>query len=290
MIAHVAEVGEARGRVVLRVCDVRPSEVALAAAVRVASAFQSEIETLFVRDEQLARMAAFPFSKMISPSGRQTRDWELSELERAYQAMERAVERRLLQLAAEADVPVRSRCVRGDPLRALIAACAERGPWNVIALAEPVGGYAFAYLQGVLAGVRDATGLVLAGHNAKRLSGPVVVVVDEADSAHGAARAATRIAMAATAPVVLMPAGPDDAATDMIEANLRLAFSDVPEAAQVQIAVSGALHGAPEAMAEAVRRLQPGFVIARFAGAYVSDEAALKAVVSALECPVFLVR
>ena len=71
MIAHVAEAGEDRGRVVLRLDPaVRPSRAALEAAVRVAQAFQSEIESLVVADQQLFEIAAFPFACQISRSGK----------------------------------------------------------------------------------------------------------------------------------------------------------------------------------------------------------------------------
>ena len=53
MIAHVAQAGEDRGRVVLHLRSANPSAIALEAAVRIARAFQSEIESLFVQDEQL---------------------------------------------------------------------------------------------------------------------------------------------------------------------------------------------------------------------------------------------
>ena len=53
-------------------------------------------------------------------------------------------------LARSADVPLRSRVVRDEPLRALSIACAESGPWNVVALAEP-----FAPDNAVAAGFLD---------------------------------------------------------------------------------------------------------------------------------------
>ena len=49
MIAHVAETGENRGRVVLQLGSAHPSAIALEAAVRIAQAFQSEIESVFVQ-------------------------------------------------------------------------------------------------------------------------------------------------------------------------------------------------------------------------------------------------
>jgi hypothetical protein len=51
MIAHVAEAGENRGRVVLHIGAGRQvADIAIDAALRVALAYQSEIETLVVED------------------------------------------------------------------------------------------------------------------------------------------------------------------------------------------------------------------------------------------------
>ena len=69
MIAHVAQTGEDRGRVVLQLGSAHPSTVALEAAVRVARAFQSEIESLFVEDEQLFDCAAYSFVREVSLRG-----------------------------------------------------------------------------------------------------------------------------------------------------------------------------------------------------------------------------
>ncbi len=290
MIAHVAEVGEARGRVVLRICDARPSEVALGAAVRVAQAYQSEVESLFVRDAQLGDLANYSFARIITPSGRLAQRCDLRELQVAYRAIERTVSRQLAALAAGQDVPFRARMVEGEPLQALIMACAERGPWNVIALAEPVGGYAFAQIEAVFANIRDVTGLVLAGRQARRLDGPVAVVVDDVALVHGALRTAARLAETADVAIVVLAAGIDDAATAAIEGDLRLLFADSPPDARVALGVAPSLHGDPAAMAEWVRRQQPGFVVARFGGAMLADAHALKAAIAALECPVFLLR
>ncbi|MEM9030650.1 MAG: hypothetical protein AAGC70_19995 [Pseudomonadota bacterium] len=290
MIAHVAAAGEARGRVVLRVCGAGPSAVALAAAVHVARAYQSQLESVFIRDEHVLAMASHPFTKVISPSGRSVKHWRPADIDREYRAIERKVAQHLSQLATPYDVPLHSRVVSDDPLRALTAACAEAGPWNVIALAEPVGGYAFDQLAAILSNVRDATGLVLAGRNAVRTEGPVVIVVDDVASISGAIRAGSRLAETAGQPLLVLPAGADDPETDTLEGHLRLALADASEDTSAEIVVTGALHGSPDAMAEVVRRLRPGFVIARLGGALIPDPDALRSVIGALEGPLFLVR
>ena len=61
MIAHVAAAGEGRGRVVLWLgSSARTSSSAIDAAIVLARAFQSEVESLFVEDRQLFDLADFP--------------------------------------------------------------------------------------------------------------------------------------------------------------------------------------------------------------------------------------
>jgi len=59
--------------VVLQLGSVHPSAIALEAAVRIAQAFQSEIESVFVEDEQLFDCAAYNFVREVSLSGRHSR-------------------------------------------------------------------------------------------------------------------------------------------------------------------------------------------------------------------------
>lgn len=290
MIAHVAEVGEARGRVVLRICEANPSSVALAAAIRVARAYQSEVESLFVTDEQVFTLASYPFVRMVSLSGRTSEPCDARALSYAYRALANSVAARLKVMAAENDVPIRVRSVRDDPLHALTVACAERGPWNVIALAEPVGGYGYKQLVTIFETIRDVTGIILAGRNAVRSEGPIVLVIDEFTSIQGAIRVAARIAAPAEEKLIVVPVGSNDAAASDVEGNLRLMLADAEGAENVDVALAGSTHGDPAAMAEAIRRTSPGFVIARLGGALIPDVLGLRSVISALESPLFLVR
>ena len=69
MIAHVAQSGEDRGRVVIQFRSGQPSAVAMQAAVHVARAFGSDLEGLFVEDTQLFDCAAYGFVREVSLSG-----------------------------------------------------------------------------------------------------------------------------------------------------------------------------------------------------------------------------
>ena len=73
MITHVAEAAEARGRVVLRLTPAagsgRATLAAIDAAVRLAQAYKAEIESLYIEDIELLRLASFTFAAEIPSAG-----------------------------------------------------------------------------------------------------------------------------------------------------------------------------------------------------------------------------
>ena len=71
---HIAAASEAKGRVIIQASCGAANPVVLNAAIWLALAFQSEIEGLYVEDQQLIDLARFPFASEISFSGRNDAD------------------------------------------------------------------------------------------------------------------------------------------------------------------------------------------------------------------------
>lgn len=287
MIAHVAEAAEARGRVVLQLRTASPNMVAIEAALRVAQAFQSGIETLFVEDLQIFDLASFPFAREISLTGRSSRAISSSEIEQEFRLAFTSLQRRIETLARAAEVPIRQRIVRDDPIAALASTCAECGPWNVVALAEPFGAMSGESLRLLLETVADATGLVLVGPKARRTSGPVIVAVEDMDRLPSMIRAGERIAAVTSSSIVIVPIDDDEERVRWMEAQARLLLKERLDA---QVVTAGSARGAAEVVAEMLRRLEGGFVISQFGGLVVPAEGDLRALAAALECPILLVR
>lgn len=288
MIAHVAEAGEQRGRVVLRLTSsCKASPVALDAAIRIAQAFQSEIESLFIEDSQLFELASFPFAREISFSGRARRALSAETIARDVAHAIQALQRRVSEVARAAEVPLRLKVVRDEPLRAIAAACAEMGPWNVVALAEPFGATQGEELRAIFEHVADTTGLVLVGPNARRTSGPVIVAVEDQSHLQSMLRAAERLVAAGNNGIAVLIVGESEEARHWLESQARLALGPAPG---VTIHVAETTHGAAEALAEVLRRLNGGFVIGQWGGVLVPTDSDLRHLVTALECPLFLVR
>lgn len=287
MIAHVAESGEDRGRVVLHVTSGNPHEVAVEAALRVARAFGSEVESLFVEDEQLFDCASYGFVREVSFSGRASRPLSRDTMMRDLHLAAQAARRRIEGLARKSEVPLHCRVVRDEPMRALSIACAERGPWNIVALAEPFRGGHGAVLKQLLSEVSGTTALIVVGPKAKRVSGSVVVAVEDIEHLPDMLRTAERIAALDGADVLLLLIAPDEEQLERMDGETRL----VVEAREnVRIQSAAIARGEAAVIAETLRRIRAGMVICRFGGLVASAESHLRPLAGALECPLFLVR
>lgn len=287
MIAHVAASDEDRGRVVLQVRTGRPHPVALEAAVRIARAFGSGVEALFIEDEQLFDCAAYGFLRELSFSGRRrgavSPDGMAHDLRLAAQGAHRQVE----LLANGADVPLQVRVMRDEPLRALSIACAESGPWNVVAFAEPFDNRTGGLLKQMLQEIAGTTGVVMAGPKARRTVGPIVMAVEDVQQLSAMLMVADRLAALDSAEIVLLLIAPDEERLAWMEGEARLAMEDREG---VHIRCAELARGEAAAVAETLRRLRAGFVICQFGGLVVPEEGNLAALTSVLECPLFLLR
>lgn len=291
MITHVAQADEQRGRVVLWLgASGETQDTAVDAALRLAQAFQSEIESLFIEDRQLFDLAELPFAREISLSGR-TRALSTEALSRDMQSHASALQRQVLARARAADVKAQARTIRAEPVRALAEACAENGPWNVVTIGSPIrsGGASLAGtgLGELFDAVHMTTGIVVAGPKAQRTNGPVIAVVEEWERVVPMMRAAERIATATGGDVQLWLLEQDQTRQDWVEGQIRLALSAYPTIA-LEV-VDMAVHTAWD-VAAMMRRAGAGFVIARYGGLLAPDEDEVAPFVELLEGPLFLVR
>jgi hypothetical protein len=288
MIAHVAAADEGRGRVVLWLgSSAQTSASAIEAAMLLARAFQSEVESLFVEDRQLFDLADFPFARAIASDEEGWRAMPREDLERELRFVGAALQRQVADAARRASIVCRSRVVRDNPLDAVAKACAENGPWNVVAIAEPLGTGDEKRLAQVFANVLDTTGVVVAGPLARRTRGPVVVTLEQFERVGPMLRAAERLAGVTGGSVRLMLVGDRRDELAWLEGEVRLLFGDNKGPALETVLTA---RGDVVPVAEAVRRHKGGFVLAQYGGHLVSQETSLRPLAAALECPLLLVR
>jgi hypothetical protein len=288
MIAHVAEAGEGRGRVVLHLTSGPPNRLALLAAIKVAQAFQSEIESLFVEDAKLFDIAGFPFAREISLSGRRSKALTLADVERQMRSRAAALADELGALARGSEVPMHMTIVRDEPVNALASACDRHGPWNVVALAEPVTASSDPLLDRIFTAVPGTTGLVVVGPKVRRCDGRIVAFVEDIADFDAVLRTARRLhALSPDARLTLLLAADTDREAAIMDDQARLAIGadDTLEIVRARVE-----RHAPAVAAEIIRRLGAGFVVGRFGGLVVPSDGCLRRLASVLDCPLFLMR
>jgi len=288
MIAHVAEAGEQRGRVVLKLGCLQPSKVALEAAIRVAQAFRSEIESLFIEEPAVYDAARLSFTREVSLSGRQSRDFTVESMAREMRHLAEQLIRQVDMLARTAEVPTRSIIVRDEPLKAMAEACRACGPWNVIALADCRMPRSGAEIRQLFDEVADTTGLLFVGPKARTSHGPVIVAIEDAERVEDLVRTASRLVLPETEPAMqLLLVADDETRLGELDGQVRLALGPKSE---LQILRAAPAHGSPLGPAETLRRLRGGFVIAELGRRLVPLSGDLGHLAAALECPILVVR
>jgi hypothetical protein len=164
--------------------------------------------------------------------------------------------------------------------------CLARGPWNIVALAHipAVGGYSV--MGSLLANVSGATGFLLCADEPVTKKPRVVVIVEDADRLPSMLRAAERLSEPGNAVHVVL--GAETAAEYAeLEEQTRLLTADAPA---VTFAAVGPTYGVPGALTDAVARMKPSFVVARFGGAALADGRELSRASAAMRAPILLVR
>lgn len=286
MIAHVAEAREDRGRVVVRLGSFTlSSPAALAAAVHVARAFQSEIEGIFIEDPDLFEAAAHGFVREVGHFAGRSRPLSSQVVvgDSAHFAV--AAQRELAEAATLHRVRFTARSMRERVVPALARACAERGPWNIVAFAEPVETAASAeVVTEALSSVLGATGYIVSGNRSAWRPGPILIACEDADRLPGQLRVARGLAAVERDPVWLLPVAVDEFARDWLDGEIRLALSD---AADVVILPPIDAASLGDGLPTTIAGLSPRLVVCRSAG-LVAPYDQLPRSLFAIDCPVFL--
>lgn len=288
MIAHVAEAGEARGRVILRIARA-PDAAAIRTAVRFARAFKAELEGLFVEDTNLLTLCGHPFAKLFDGPGRASLGVDARRMRDAFRAIQREAMQDISRCSQAAEVPVVFERMCAEPERALAVACAASGPWNVVVWGHAMERAEFDALGPFLRTVHDVTGIVVGGDGRDDPAGPVVVVVERVEDLMSAVRTAARLRPDETASIVVVPADPDD--PDRLEGEIRLVLAaSAPDNVRVEVESARDCHAHAAALAYLIQRHAPSLLITRLGGVLTQEAHGFSQLVRALTCPVLLVR
>lgn len=173
-------------------------------------------------------------------------------------------------------------------MAAVANACAQCGPWNVVALAEPLSSSSCAQIKRLFSTVADTTGVVAVGPLARRTRGPVIVALEDVGHLEPMLRTAERLlAGCGDNGITLLLVGASEAETMDMEGQIRLVLGNDREITFARVVVR---HGAPGELADRIGRIKGGFVLAQFGGLVAPFDGNLRGLANALECPLFLMR
>lgn len=287
MIAHVAEAGEDRGRVLVVLGSAaQPSTAGVEAAAHLARVHAAGMEGLFVEDDQIAHLACYRFASEISRDGRSKRPYSMAVFDDDMSHAFDKFERRVNDAALKAGVPVCTKSVRGAWIESIDAVCREKGPWNVVSLAEPIGPASAKMLAGLLRQVADTTGLLVSAASVRPGDGPVLIVVEDGERLPAMTRLAERVCERGAGQIHVILAADNDEHVRWMESEARLFFSD-RLMGNIECVVP--VYASPDALAANICSRKASFVIAQFGGLLVPD-GDLGVLSNALRCPLFLTR
>jgi hypothetical protein len=285
-MAHVAEASEANGRVLyLLETGACESAHSAGAAVRLAAAFNAEIEAVALNADAVARARLLPVTSLASTGGPP----DVDALERA-EAQSRIMIARQMKILTEAarraGVPSSQTSVSGDAVDQIDALCLARGPWNVVVLSGPVCEQTARIANSIFASVSGATGIVTAAPRCPHPDGPIAIVAEDADRLPAMLRAAGRLKGLCGRVHLLLAADRRKDLNDL-DTHVRLATGNhkglVIEPPFPMLGIAGALD-------DTLRNLKPSFVIARFAGSLLPSPQVLARTVAVASAPFLLVR
>ncbi len=287
MIAHVAEVSEHSGRVLVWL-DPASSCVpqALTASARIAAAYGSEIETVVVGAIDLSALGDLPVRRVAGVRWGGSAATPALDIANAFDLLAQRHRRTADGLGATFKVPVRHTRTSGDAVDRLAELCGAHGPWNIITLSRAPSAGLGPVISDILANVSGATGVVVAGREREPRSQDVVVAIEDSERLPSMLRAAERL-RAGKGRIRVLIAAASPAHYSDIEAAVRLAT----EGRQgLVFEASGATFGVEGALDERLFKSRPGFVIARFGGTLLANGRALARTMTMARAPFLLVR
>jgi len=288
MMAHVAEAGEASGRVLFWVEEGEAQiEPAAHAAVRFASSFNAEIETVVINHDALMRAGALKSSTLVAhPHAPPRAEKGLDRVE-AVQSLLTLRHRRTVEHAARRHgVLCRHSQTVGEPIDRLAEFCLVRGPWNIVVLSPPASEATEQQVGAIFANVSGATGIVIAPKRIENPEGEIVVVIEDAERLSAMLRVAGRLkGLCGRVRMLLAVDRREDLAE--LEAAVRIMTTNH---AGLEVVPMGPMLGVAGALDDTLRQMRPGFVIACFGGTLLPTARALTRTVSMAAAPFLLVR
>ncbi len=283
MIAHVAEVSEQSGRIVVWL-DPQSSVVpaSLNVSSRIASAYGARLETLVVGGIDLSEAGGLPIRR-VGQDGTSTAAFGVTNAAKLLTDRHRRAADRM---GAALHVPVTHTGASGDALDRLADMCSAEGPWNLIALTRAPTAELGPVISDILANVSGVTGVIVGGRDAQARSDDILLAIEDAERMPSMLRAAERL-ITGNGRIRVMLVAVTAAQHREIDTLARLAAQGN---ARLVFDAAGPTHGVDGALDDRIFKARAGLVIARFGGTLMAHGRALARTMALAHAPFLLVR
>ena len=275
--------GAAPDRIVLHIRSGGASPLALEAATRLARTMHAEIECVFVEDDEILTLAELPFAREISPTGRRTRALSADEVLREMRSRSQAVRRAVEHAARMSDIRCHFTAVRQSPDKSFEKLSSQA---RILIYGEAIGDDAPARFPRLTRCFGSVDACLLHGSRVRRSRGPVIIVIDDLASSAPMAEIVRYWTEGRREDVILSVLGSVERSGQMLLQDMA---ARLPEETALRIQIIS--EDRPErALADIATRSGAGLIVARQHGPLATDDARLTRVVTALDCPLLLLR
>ncbi len=272
-----------RPRIVLQVRSGTPNRVALESAFQIARAMHSQIDSLFIENEDLIAMAELPCAREVTLVSGKRGAISPEIMAREMRIVSTAVRRRIEHLARVQQVPFRFNVIREHPAQAVFD---EASPGCVVAMTEPYTLRNAKEFVEFANSYPDVAGFMLVGPHVRTATGSIVLTVERPTDLE-LLTTAERLRSNANSDLTILVIGEDQ--PKIRETGLAVREM-IPPTAHLRITLSRAAYGEAAVVAEAIRKLSGGLTVARMDGMLTPGQGALRRLLGALECPLLLLR
>lgn len=280
----MAKTGDTRsGGVVLHIRSGSANPMALQAAARLAQTMRTEFESLFVEDDELLSLAALPFAREISPTGRRRRRLSSEDVRREMRSRSHTVRRDIEQIARSANVRCHFTAVHESADVALNRASESA---RILVFGDSIGDEAHIRTPTLTRCFGAVEACLVLGSRVRRTTGPVVIALDQIVTLPGMINLAEHWIAGKSDEVIVVLLGSALANRSQIRHSIEAV---VPADRQVRVRTI-AHEQTGRAIADISASARAGVVIARQRGPLAPDDIRLARVVTALECPLLLHR
>ena len=274
------------GRVVIELSAGTPNAIALHEAMAMAHALDSEIEGLYITNQELEHVTRLTAARSLSATGRKVAHDAARTLKREILLASRSMQRQFDELAEAAKLRHRFRTIAGQPIEEMCRACADEEKASLLVLSETLALGHINEIDELLTQPSNLGGLLMVGPGARERSGPAVIVPENMAGVEAMLDLAQAL-IAKDKPIIIFLAGDDDQAlrkdADQLHATLK------PDE-RLNILSAKIPGHQPQVMAEAIMRLKGGLVIAQYGGALLPAKNSIFPLATALACPLLITR